>query len=76
MRPGSSPSSTPTTPTSPSVSATWGSAPPELGHVSLTELATVRGPFGLPFECDLSFNADKPISAYAAKAWDTGRVQT
>src|SRR5580698_5109762 len=38
---------------------------PELGYVSLNELATVRGQLGLPVERDLHFEADKTISAYA-----------
>ena len=34
---------------------------PEIGYVSLTELATVRGRLGLPVERDLSFAADRPL---------------
>jgi hypothetical protein len=41
---------------------------PELGDVSLTELSTVRGPHGVHVERDLHFKADKPLSAYAARA--------
>jgi hypothetical protein len=41
---------------------------PELGYVSLAELAAVRGKLGLPVERDLHFDADKPISAYADEA--------
>ena len=47
---------------------------PELGYVSLTELATVRGRLGLPVERDLHFKADKPISAYAREARTAGRI--
>ncbi len=47
---------------------------PELGYVSLTELAGVRGRLGLPVECDRHFRADKPLSAYAAEAQAAGRV--
>jgi len=49
---------------------------PELGYVSLTELATIRGPLGLPIERDLGFNADKTLSAYAEAARTAGRVTT
>lgn len=49
---------------------------PELGNVSLTELATVRGGLGLPVERDLHFSATKPISAYAREARLGGRIVT
>ena len=41
---------------------------PELGYVSLTELAALRGRMGLPVERDRHFEADKPISEYAREA--------
>lgn len=41
---------------------------PELGSVSMAELATVRGRIGLPVEEDRHFVADKPLSAYAREA--------
>ena len=41
---------------------------PELGYVSLQELASLRGRWGLPIERDLYFTADKPISVYAREA--------
>jgi Protein of unknown function (DUF2958) len=47
---------------------------PELGYVSLVELATIRGKLGLPVERDLHFEADKPISAYAAEARGHGHI--
>ena len=47
---------------------------PELGYVSLAELATVRGRLGLPVERDLLFIAGKPISVYAREARLVGRV--
>ena len=47
---------------------------PELGYVSLLELATVRGKLGLPIERDLHFEADKPISAYADEARSRGHI--
>jgi hypothetical protein len=49
---------------------------PELGYVALIELTTVRGKLGLPIERDLHFDADKPISAYAAEAREHGRIIT
>jgi Protein of unknown function (DUF2958) len=41
---------------------------PELGYVSLAELAAVRGRLGLPVERDRHFVANKTISAYAEEA--------
>lgn len=49
---------------------------PELGYVSLQELANLRGRWGLPIERDLHFTADKPISAYAREARLAGRIVT
>jgi hypothetical protein len=49
---------------------------PELGYVSLAELATVRGRLGLPVERDVHFLADKPISVYAREARLAGRIVT
>jgi hypothetical protein len=46
---------------------------PEIGWVSLGELATVRGRLGLPIERDLSFRAEKRLSAYARDARLAGR---
>ncbi len=48
---------------------------PELGNVSLTELASVRGRLGLPVECDLHFTPAKTISAYAEEARMTGGIK-
>ena len=47
---------------------------PELGWVSLGELAAMRGRLGLPIERDLSFHADKRLSAYAHEARLAGRI--
>jgi hypothetical protein len=47
---------------------------PELGYVSLIELAAVRGKLGLPVERDLHFVADKSIAAYTEEARDLGRI--
>ena len=49
---------------------------PELGYVSLAELAAVRGRFGLAIERDLHFAADRPLSAYADAARSRGRIVT
>ena len=49
---------------------------PELGWVSLQELATVRGRLGLPIERDLHFRAEKRLSAYARDARHAGRIIT
>lgn len=43
---------------------------PELGYVSLSELARVRGHLGLPVERDEWFRADKPLSAYLEAAME------
>jgi hypothetical protein len=49
---------------------------PELGYVSLAELAATRGPLRLPIERDLHFEADKPLSGYAAESHREGRIVT
>ena len=49
---------------------------PELGYVSLAELAAVRGRLGLPIERDLHFVADLSLSAYADAARSRGRIVT
>ncbi len=49
---------------------------PELGWVSLAELATVHGRMGLPVERDLHFQPTKPVSAYAREARLAGRIVT
>lgn len=46
---------------------------PELGWVSLQELAAVRGRLGLPVERDPHFLAEKRLSAYAHDARLAGR---
>ena len=47
---------------------------PELGYVSLAELAAVRGRLGRPIERDVSFTSDRPLSAFAAEARRRGRI--
>jgi hypothetical protein len=64
----------PTTTTTPLVFATWAWGMPEIGWVSLGELASVRGGLGLPIERDLSFRAEKRLSAYARDARLAGRI--
>lgn len=47
---------------------------PELGSYSLSEIASVRLPFGLGIERDLFFEAAYPISVYAEAARRAGRI--
>jgi Protein of unknown function (DUF2958) len=47
---------------------------PELGSVSLSEIAAVRGPLGLPVERDTFFEATKSITAYADEARGLGHI--
>lgn len=47
---------------------------PELGWVSLQELAAVRGRFGLPIERDLHFRAEKRLSVYTRDARRAGQI--
>ncbi len=48
---------------------------PELGSVSLSELAALRGKLGLPVERDLWFKAGKALSAYAEEASRLDRIK-
>lgn len=48
---------------------------PELGAVSLSELASVRGQLGLPIERDLHFTPKRTLLAYAREAWAAGRIR-
>jgi len=47
---------------------------PELGWVSLSEIAAVRGGLGLPVERDLHFAPQKRLSSYAREARLAGRI--
>jgi hypothetical protein len=47
---------------------------PELGSVSLSEIAAVRGPLQLPVERDMFFEATKSITAYADEARGLGHI--
>lgn len=51
-----------------------GMGTPELGSVSLSELQSVRGPFGLSVERDMHFKADKTLSQYAKEARELRRI--
>ena len=48
---------------------------PELGSVSLSELAALRGRLGLPVERDLYFVARKTLSTYAREASEAGHIR-
>ncbi|RWD48626.1 MAG: DUF2958 domain-containing protein [Mesorhizobium sp.] len=47
---------------------------PELGSVSLAELESIRGPFGLGIERDLHFEARFPLSVYTQAARIAGHI--
>ena len=47
---------------------------PEFGTVSLDELASIKGPFGLEIERDLHFKARAPISVYIRAASKAGII--
>lgn len=49
---------------------------PELGCVSIGELESVRGVFGLPVERDKWFEGKYPLSVYAEAASANGRITT
>jgi hypothetical protein len=52
-----------------------GMGEPELGYVSLGELASVTLRFDLFIERDIHFTAKKPLSEYAAEARRLGRIE-
>lgn len=47
---------------------------PELGSVSLVELASLCGCLGLPVERDLHFEPEFPLAVYARAARTAGRI--
>jgi hypothetical protein len=49
---------------------------PELGYVSLAELASLRGPLGLPVEQDLHFAPMRTIADYSELAHTHRRIVT
>jgi Protein of unknown function (DUF2958) len=51
-----------------------GMGSPELGSVSLSEIAAVRGPLQLPVERDMFFEAAKTLTAYADEARRLGHI--
>jgi hypothetical protein len=54
----------------------FGLCEPELGYVSLHELAAARGPLGLPLERDYYLTPTRTISAYAELAREHRRIVT
>lgn len=54
--------------------ADMGFGEPELGYVSLDEIAGVKLPGGMTIEQDLHWTAKHTISEYAAKARAAGRI--
>ena len=48
---------------------------PELGYVSLSELASVRGRLGLPVEREFHFTPTMTLSAYADEARAHGAIR-
>ncbi|WP_419738655.1 DUF2958 domain-containing protein [Ruegeria sp.] len=47
---------------------------PEIGAVSLHEIAAVRGALGLPVERDVYFTAHMSLSDYASEAREKGHI--
>jgi len=47
---------------------------PELGSVSLSEIASIRGSLGLPVERDLAFEPTHTLQVYARAAWRAGGI--
>jgi hypothetical protein len=54
--------------------ADLGMGSPEMGYVMLEELESIKLPFGLGIERDLSFEADKTVSEYAKEASKAGYI--
>ena len=48
---------------------------PELGYWSLSEMQSVRLPFGMGIEWDLLFTGDFPISVWAEAARQAGSIR-
>lgn len=48
---------------------------PELGYVSISELSSLKGPFGAPLiERDMYFTPEKTLVEYAEEARNSGRL--
>jgi hypothetical protein len=52
-----------------------GMGSPELGYISLAEVAEVQLPHGLYIERDIHFTAKKTLSEYATEARAAGRIE-
>ena len=52
-----------------------GHGSPELGYVSLSELESLRGRYGLKVERDAHFNTKKTITEYANEAREMGGIK-
>lgn len=46
----------------------------ELGYVSISEITSVKLPFGLTIERDMCFTAEHPLSVYVKKAQMEGGI--
>ena len=55
--------------------ADLGFGTPELGYVSLSELTSISGPFGLKIERDINFEPDRSLTEYADDARAIGSIQ-
>ncbi len=51
-----------------------GHGTPELGYVSVEELESIKGPFGLRIERDLHFHPTRPLSEYTIAARAARRI--
>ncbi|WP_018898933.1 DUF2958 domain-containing protein [Rhizobium sp. 2MFCol3.1] len=51
-----------------------GHGTPELGYVSVEELESIKGPWGLRIERDLHFRATRPLSEYTIAARAAQRI--
>lgn len=47
---------------------------PELGYMSIAEIASIRGRLGLPVERDRWFSPTEPLSVHHARARSFGRI--
>lgn len=51
-----------------------GQGMPELGHIRLSDLASIVGPNGIPVRVDPHFKPQRTLSAYAANAARDGSI--
>lgn len=47
---------------------------PELGHIRLSDLASIHGPLNRPIERDVYFTAQRSLSEYVRLAKDNGSI--